>query len=337
MNYAAITKAKAMYGKRFTDADFQMLMNVSNVEAGAQYLKDHPAFTKAFSDINVKGIRRTDIEAVLKRQYYIDFSRLTKGLDAKDKQLVYAYLKKYEIEAILWALRKLDGEPFEKQNHANLYATIMSDISKVNIAELSKCTDKIGLISALPEEYAKILSRHNDYLTVENELWKNYTVQISTLLKGKFPKDDSRILFGIQTDIRNIISIYRLKKYFGLTGSEITPYLYLPTYKFGESEISRMCEAEEDKHYAQMFSQSHYKIFSRISNGEYIEALANEYTVTLAKRLIHFSKSAPAVIYAYTVLKLSEIGKIKTVIESIRYNLNREMIEDYVGTKTKIN
>ena len=43
-------------------------------------------------------------------------------------------------------------------------------------------------------------------------------------------------------------------------------------------------------------------------------------------RTLHFSRSAPAVVFGYLLFKRIEIRNIKIVIESLRYGIDKDMV-----------
>ena len=48
--------------------------------------------------------------------------------------------------------------------------------------------------------------------------------------------------------------------------------------------------------------------------------------MSIARRTLHFSRSAPAVVFGYLLFKRIEIRNIKIVIESLRYGIDKDMV-----------
>ena len=341
MNYAVITKVKAMYGKRFTDDDFSRLCDCRSIEECATYLKSHPAYTRAFDGTELRGIRLSRIEILLKLEYCLEFERLVKGLSEKERTLVQMFIGTYELDFILWALRNIGLNPLEKATFATLYEPLIRKYSKADYDMLINSQSRNQVIDALHGQYRAVIEKlltsdgSIDYLTAENELWKAYYRNIADYIKKNCKKDDFAALFGTSVDIYNILRIFRLREYFDYPADEIIPFIIRPMYRLTDETTAKLCSSTGKKEFDAVLRDTPYKKLAETAAGEDIETLAGKILTEKAGKTLHFSKSAPAVIYSYMICKSREIDKIKTVIESVRYNLSREMIESYVGTKAK--
>lgn len=342
MNCAVITKAKAMYGKRFTDADFLRLSACRTVEECAVFLKSHPAYERAFADADLRGIRRSRIEMLLKREYCLEFDRLIKGLSEKDSELTRKFIGTYELDFIMWALRNTGSDFPEKASYALLYEPLIRKYSKTDFNMLINAQNLRQISGALRGSYKTTVEKaaaekKADYLFVENEMWKSYYLELSQYIKKHCKKDDIETLFGFSIDLHNIMRIFRLRVYFDYKADEIIPFIIRPSFRLTDSIISELCSSSGIKEFMSLLKNTPYRRLAAADSGTVLEALSMEFLSDKAGKVLHFSKSAPAVIYAYMIYKNYETDKIKIIIESIRYNLNREMIDSYVGTKAKAN
>lgn len=343
MNYAVITKAKAMYGKRLKDSDINMLCDCRSVEDCAAFLRSHPAYTKAFEGTELRGIRLSRIEMLLKREYCLEFERLIKGMSEKERKLTQMFIGTYELDLIMWALRNTGLDAEQKAPLPPLYVPLIRKYSKTDFDLLINSRTRQQVAQALNGHYRNIVEKsvsddgETDYFTTENELWKAFYASLSEYIEKNFKKDDAASMFGTCVDLYNIMRIFRLKEYFGFLADQISPFIIRPLYKLNDDTVSKLCTSSGIREFVSILKKTHYKQLCNIKNGEQLESLCNEIMVKKASKLLHFSTSAPAVIYAYLIYKSHEIDKIKTVIESVRYNLSREMIESYVGTKAKTN
>ncbi len=342
MNCAVITKAKAMYGKRFTNADYLRLSACRTVEECAVLLKSHPAYEHAFAGADLRGIRRSRIEMLLKREYCLEFDRLIKGLSEKDSELTRKFIGTYELDFIMWALRNAGSDFHEKASYALLYEPLIRKYSNTNFDMLINAQDLRQIGRALRGSYKTTVEKaatggKSDYLFVENEMWKSYYLELSQHIKKHFKKDDIETLFGCSIDLHNIMRIFRLRVYFDYKADEIIPFIIRPSYRLTDSMISELCSSNGIKEFMSLLKNTPYRRLAAADSGTSLETLSMEFLSDKAGKVLHFSKSAPAVIYAYMIYKNYETDKIKIIIESIRYNLNREMIDSYVGTKAKAN
>ncbi len=339
MNHAVITKARAMYGKRFTPADYKMLAACRTVEECALTLRAHPAYCRAFSGVDVRGIRRDRIELLIKREYALEFERLVKGLSEKELRLAKKFIGTYELEFIMWTMRHMNLSPLERAPYMQLYEPLMRKYSGCDIDALTAAKSRRDIIYALPEPYRSVglkavaADGTVDYLTVENEIWKTFYDSVDEIIKKEFAKDDSAALFGLSVDLYNIIKIFRLRTYFDYTAQEIVPYLLRPLYRLRDDTVASLCASRGAKEFAAVLEQTPYRALGLDGTCDRIESAADEMIRGKAGKILHFSNSAPAVVYAYMKHKSAETDRIKTVVECVRYNISREMIDSHVGSK----
>lgn len=343
MNYAIITKSKAMYGKRLTESDISMLCDCRSVEDCAAFLRSHPAFSKAFENVELRGIRLSRIEMLLKKEQCLEFERLIKGMPEKEKKLTQMFIGTFELDLIMWALRNTELADEQKSPMPPLYEPLIRKYSKTDFDLLINARTRQQVAQALSGHYRTIVEKSfsdeskTDYFTIENELWKTFYAGLYEYIEKYFKKDDTVSMFGTRIDLYNIMRIFRLKEYFEFTADQISPFIIRPLYKLKDDTVSKLCSCSDVKEFFSILKKTHYKQLCDVKNCEQLESLCNEIMVKKAAKILHFSTNAPAVIYAYLIYKSNEIDKIKTVIESVRYNLSREMIESYVGTKAKTN
>ena len=310
-----------MYGNRFGAADFAALKSLHSVEECAQYLKTHAGYSRTMADADVHGIHRGKLERLLNNQYYIDFTRLSKGLSDKEKQAVILLMRSHETETVLWMYRHLGIEKQERAKYTEKYRLYLSGNCTLDFDALINAEDKEALADAAGG-YGEILRRAPDYLVAETELWKRYYAECMEFVSKKLKDRDLLRTLGLRIDLHNIITVFRLREYFDYLAEEIVPFIISPSYRLKDSVITALSAAASKREFFAVLENTPYRFM--ISDD--IEKAADGYTVANACKTLHFSKSAPAVIYAYTEYKRSEIQKIKTAVETVRYNLNGEMI-----------
>lgn len=64
---AILSKARAMYGKRLTAADYQALLTCQSVGEVAAYLKQRTVYAQVLSGVNELTIHRGQLESLLKK------------------------------------------------------------------------------------------------------------------------------------------------------------------------------------------------------------------------------------------------------------------------------
>ena len=77
-NNAIAAKAKAVYGKFLSKADYDNLMQRNSVSAVVAYLKTTPRYKNAFLDIDENTVHRGMIEDILSEYIFKRYVRLRK-------------------------------------------------------------------------------------------------------------------------------------------------------------------------------------------------------------------------------------------------------------------
>ena len=97
-------------------------------------------------------------------------------------------------------------------------------------------------------------------------------LQVNEALRriGKLDKSSGKSLkrmYGKETDIRNIILIYRLKKFYKIEGNAIFPYLIPFSYKLNTEEISRLSHTKDLDSFVKLVSDGAYSgSFNKLSD-----------------------------------------------------------------------
>ena len=74
-NKAIATKARAMYGARVTQADYEELMKKRTVGDAAAYLRDNTHYREVLGQIDPAAIHRGQLENMLRSLRYVQIGR----------------------------------------------------------------------------------------------------------------------------------------------------------------------------------------------------------------------------------------------------------------------
>lgn len=113
-NKAILTKARAMYGSRLTEEDYRELTHKYSVGEAVAYLKNETHYRAALESISESDIHRNHIEAMLKKDLYLQYIRLARYSNAgSGSGSFYDYVwMRLEIEQILACLRAADRRAY---------------------------------------------------------------------------------------------------------------------------------------------------------------------------------------------------------------------------------
>ena len=99
-NKAIATKARAMYGARVTQADYEELMKKRTVGDAAAYLRDNTHYREVLGQIDPAAIHRGQLEHLLRSLRYIQYQRLIAYNFGQQKLYRYLYFRE-EIQQLL--------------------------------------------------------------------------------------------------------------------------------------------------------------------------------------------------------------------------------------------
>ncbi|MCL2578370.1 MAG: V-type ATPase subunit [Defluviitaleaceae bacterium] len=87
------------------------------------------------------------------------------------------------------------------------------------------------------------------------------------MLCGKSGRDSLKRVFGTETDLRNILWVYRLKKYHKIDGNAVFSFLNPASHRLSTAEISLLAHAKDMESFAQVAANTFYgSIFGNITD-----------------------------------------------------------------------
>jgi V/A-type H+-transporting ATPase subunit C len=153
------------------------------------------------------------------------------------------------------------------------------------------------------------------YLTI----WKK-----QSRLPDKINQKVMANIIGAEIDLLNIISVYRLKKYFKAANAQIYSHLVPVGHRLTIQNLRRMTEAENEGELLNEISKSFYgKVFKDFINPEYnINLFLAETYAKEARRRPH----TLATLASYLFQKKMENMNLTAIKESIAYKLSPDKI-----------
>lgn len=133
-------------------------------------------------------------------------------------------------------------------------------------------------------------------------------------------------IFGTQIDWLNIMWMYRAKRFFGQSETEIFAMLIPVCYKVKKSEINRMAEAQKIEEFVEIVSNTSYFKGKAALVKLQDEVSYHQVMQKMYKRLCGKYPASLAPVFAYLYRKEQEIQKLTTVLEGIRYQVSEQDI-----------
>lgn len=330
------TKIKAMRGKMLKQEDFRELLQLQNVKEIAIYLKNHTYYREDLMDLNENDIHRGHLEVMLYRSVIRDTLKIAKHLEGSEKKFYRYIYRKLEIEDIKKMLRTLErGKRLEDIDKQTMF---INRYSRLDFTKALQCTTVSELIESFHETnfyliLKPLLTKEGelDLFSAEMALDLYYYNQTSKQVK-KMPLGDDREmldeLFGIEADIKNILWIYRAKKYYALSKEMIYRYLIPGHHRLQKQQLQDLIEADLDK-YMLLLKETFYKNII-VFPSEQAELQYIHYMYKVQKHSMKVNPFSLASVIGYMYLKETEVLNITNIVEGIRYKMNKEDIRKYL-------
>ncbi len=338
ISYSGITtKIRAIRGKMLKQEQFLELAECRSVAEVLEYLKGTEAYQELFVTMDSEDVHRGNIEKLLKKSYYSDYEKLYRFADVEQRKYLDLFFKKFELTFLKACLRNICRTNSEDRSDKEISGFLQKH-SKLDMAALQSETTMEGFVEKLRRtEYYDSLKR---VLAGDRRTLFDYEAALDLLYFTRFWKEksksfkgiDAQVLdrsFGYKIDILNMQWIYRSKRYYQLSDAEIYSFLLPITYRLTKQDLARMVEAADAKSFLTAISRTtYYKLYPKISG----ETLEDMYIYLLDN--VHDSDGykhpySVAILNSYLYRKEYEINKIITIMECIRYSVDKQDTMSY--------
>lgn len=332
---AVLSKARAMYGKRIREKNYNDLLMCKSVTEIAVYLKRKTAYEDVLQAIDETDIHRGKLEEILRQQLFYDFASLGRyDLSVGEKFFEYL-ISRAEIERLMHSLMFFKSE--KSGDYTYPLPRIFENHTKINFAKLSNIKNYDEFLEAIKSSpYYKILAPlkpesddNVDLTKVETTLYtylyKIMFDMINANLKGK-DRDEMKDLFNSYIDLNNLIRIIRMKKNYALSKE----YIAASILQFGGLKQQQIQKFIDSKDYESMIKDmKNTRLVKKwlCSSDGIDDNIPKSMRFKKCTHYIRFSKSPPVVLMSYIFLKEIEILNITNIIEGIRYKVDLEEIK----------
>lgn len=335
-SYAVLTKARAKFGKRLTEKDYQSLLSCQSVAEVMSYLKSYTHYSDALRDMNERDVHRGRLEALLKQYHFYEFDSLCRyniGLGDGFSDFIINVVEVEQIIRFIILLQSNSTDKFIYQFPAYFLKHTTIDIN--SLANAKTYDELLSILST--SEYYNILKEYKPdekgrlrVSEIENRL--NELVY-STLLEEieKNTKGDEQEelfnLFSTLIDYNLFSRILRLKKYYNLPADEIKKNLFTKHSSISSKVIDMMCRAESSAEVFSIMQSTHTgKLISKIGYV-YASDISPRIKYRISRKNMHFSNHPSVVMMSYMFVSGIELMNVVTLIEGIRYKLDSKTIQ----------
>lgn len=340
IQYSAIaTKIRAMQSHFITNEEFQTMANYKTVEEVANFLSTKEGYAKILEQEGNTNWHRNALERVISGATYCDFDSLYSFANNEQRGFLKIYARRFEIQLLKYVMtnimadEKAELQLMRRQDFFNRH-------SQLDIALLDQVNTMEEFITALKDtDYYSILKRiydgeRHELFDYEFVLDLFHFRSIWSQKDRNLTATDAKLIgnaYGNKFDMLNLHWIYRSKKYFTMTDSEIYALLIPVRYKLKKEEIQGLVEAENMDEFQNIMKKTYYgKKYEQLSNDNIEEMYVSVLKHVLAKEARDNPYSA-AVLYHYLYNKEHEINKLTIVIECVRYGVKPEITMSYIA------
>ena len=327
-----LAKARAMYGRRLSSADYEALLKCRSVSEIAGYLKKNTRYAPELTAVNELAVHRGYLEALLHRRVFDDYAALCRYELTVGEQLSAYIIGKGEIEQILHSLRLLCAE--RNREYLLTLPIFFGTHLRFDVQKVAQANNFDEFLQAMKETpYGALLARFRpepgaapDFAAIEHALYSKLYADVFTVIDKHAPKAarrDLHELFGGLIDVLNITRILRMKEFYHASPDYIRSQILPFSFHLTAKRLTQMLQAETPQ-----------QVLDHLEGTVYAKGLAAQQgsDATLEQELVrlryarcvhqvHFSVHPSVVMVAYLSLCEMEVANLTTIIEGIRYGL----------------
>ena len=340
MNFSTInTKISAMNAKLLSQEDFNNIMNLHSVQEVFDYLNDNTSFRQVLWDLQGIKIHRNDFEKRLYKYKIMVIEKLYLYLNQDYKDLIQAYMLRYEIENLKLAFEFVRGR--KKKETIEEHFFTFGRHSNINFKKLLEKNTVLEVLEEIQDtKYYRLIlpyaqsedEKFNFY--VEMMLDKYYYHQLirkSQKLLGDRDKKSTEILRR-RVDLYNLEWIYRGLKYFDMSKEEILNFVLDYGYLYNYNKLKDIIYKFNVNDLANQFKNTSYEFLFDCENDLdlFMERRIDRYLYKKSLSLYNSSILSFGKVSAFIELISFQVKDIVSVVESKRYKMSSEEISKYL-------
>lgn len=337
--YSALAgKTRAMYGKLLTEENYRELMHQKSVGEVAAYLKANSFYRDAVSALNEEDIHRVQFENSLRKSLLDDYRKLFCFSQRNIKEFLKVAYHKHEVESIKRLFRILEMERTVTLVEDSLL--FLTKYDTLNITSLTKARNSQEFITNLKGTgYYQVLrpfltedKRHNLF-DIEMSLDRYYLGLVLSKKKKFLQGLDAKVVevsLGTETDVLNLLWIYRGRMIYNLDRSVILGYLIPQSYKLSRELLYELVDAKDPEAFRQIAARTKYADLFFSDKHIFFELNFSEYMFNMHRSFLRKYGFSISSALSYLHLKEYELSNIISIFEGIRYQLPVETIAKYI-------
>lgn len=333
---AIIPKARGMYAKRLTHAEYEELLRRRTVPEVASVLKRHPYFKDSLATLSITDPHRGQIEELLSMDIFSKYESLVRYDFSPDSFSAY-YLIECEMREILRILHLISIRL--AANYLNQMPSYLVGKVRIDLLRMAGVRSFPALLEVLRfTPYYKVMREGyerdpnlRNYPLVEAALLQFGYSEIFALAGRSFKGRELeavRSLFLQEAEIYNLELIVRVKTYFpkAYTPVELKKLLLPYTFHLTKRSVDALVHAPTLESLYPLFRTSGASRYTGTAGADEVGAAGGRVLYRHARRMLHLTQSPAAALAAFISLAKLERENVVNIIEGVRYTLEPEKI-----------
>ena len=334
---ALTVKARAMFGRRLQEADYEALIQKREVSEIAAHLKNETSYSEILAGINERAIHRQYLESLLRQDIYIRLQKLLRYADESDMSFVKTFSMKSEAQMVMNCVRYLmeHDQNLRDEMIANmpLFSQKYFSFDIKKLADVNSYEDLIDLLKNTV--YERILRSHIsndieelDYISLEHDMellvFRNLFDSIQKYGNTEDAEKMKEILRS-RAELINLSILYRLKKDFHTSTEQLRDLLLPYSLHYSKKEMANLVENASAEDVLKSIQQK-YRRYAKDIVFTNIEHYIQQISFNLYHHFIEYETEPSLVLMSYMYLADTEISNLVNIIEGVRYKVSPDLI-----------
>lgn len=340
MNYsenAVTAKVHSLFAKQLTDEDYTNLLSFHSNEEIFNYLRNETYYAEYLDALPSVTLSRSRFENALQKSLLDRKASLCRFQKLIGDETYRYFIKKDEIETILYCARHLDSEFIADLFERPPIYTREQSVSGAELQRAMSFDEFAVLLSETP--YGKIVeplfSSDNNYKNLAalerilfNDLYSSVKTAVCKKYKGK-ERDEILKFIEFISDMSIISSFYRLTENYPHLENYKAAILMPTVTAFTSKEIVKFETAQSPEDVLSIIRSSVYgkKFTEEITN---IDLFVRKLLIEKSIKNIRYSQNPILALFSYETVMKNEIKNIIHIIEGIKYGLTSNEISDLI-------
>lgn len=330
-----VTKTRAMHARLLDREDYAGITEYETVGDVIEFLRQSQGYAPIFAS-REEIAHRGQVETVIRDSLYMDYRKLYQFAGRMPRKALDIIFFRYEVNVLKNCLEyALKGSGTYDPGYLKLFFADHASFDTEALLQAGSLREVLAAVEG--SEYEPLLQRlagadrtYADYaFELDIYYYRNAWRRIGKLPDKKMRRIMERLI-GTELDWLNIMTMYRLKRFYAAGQAEIAPKLIPVRYRIRKSEYQQMLATESMEEFTNLVQHTAY-----FTDKDAVLALGDEITWQSVvektyEQVCRKSAMSVAPVLKYLHDKENEIDLLTTALEGIRYRLPAREIRELI-------